>query len=224
MNVISYFINRLRNIIEKKDEIKEPSGGFLPYRVRRKTVTLLKDHGRLLDVGAGEGLLLKAIGAKTEKWFFCIDLDRKKWQRSAARWPNKERTLFVFGDGLLLPFKDNVFDEVALLNIFLNITDEHVIAALLQEALRVSHANAKVIFDYRNRKNPLIFFSYKTVSFHDPELTLPLRGFSRAELNGILESLSLSGDIVYYSIPSWWKVNPPAYLVEIKKKVEGVCL
>jgi ubiquinone/menaquinone biosynthesis C-methylase UbiE len=224
MNVVSYFINTLRNIIEKKDEIKEPSGGFLPYRVRRKTVTLLKNHGRLLDVGAGEGLLLKAIGAKTAKWFYCIDLDRKKWQQSAARWPNKERTLFVFGDGLLLPFKDNVFDEVTLLNIFLNITDEHVIVALLQEALRVSHPNGKVIFDYRNRKNPMIFLSYKTVSLHDPELTLPLRGFSRRELNGILQSLSLSGDIVYYPIPSWWKVDPPAYLVEIQKKAEGACI
>ena len=224
MNKITFIFNKLRNIIEKKDEIEEPSGGFLPYRVRRKTVTLLKNHGRHLDVGAGEGLLLKAIGTKTAKWFYCIDLDRKKWQQSAARRPNKERTLFVFGDGLNLPFKDNVFDEVTLLNIFLNITDEHVVAALLREALRVSHANGTVIFDYRNRKNPLIFFSYKTVSFHDPELTLPLRGFSRGELNGILQSLSLKGDIVYHPIPSWWKISPPAYLVELQKKSEGACI
>ena len=221
MNVISYFINTLRNVIEKKDEIKEPSGGFLPYRVRRKTVTLLKNHGRLLDVGAGEGLLLKAIGSKTAKWFYCIDLDKKKLRRSAARWPNKERTLFIFGDGLHLPFKDNVFDEVTLLNIVLNITNEQVIATLLREALRVSHATGKVIFDYRNKVNPMIFLSYKTVSFHDPELKLPLRGFSRRELKSILQSLSLSGDIVYYPIPTWWKVNPPAYLVEIQKRAEG---
>lgn len=221
MNPISFFTNKLRNIIEKKDEIKEPSGGFLPYRVRQKTVSLLKNHGKILDVGAGEGLLLKAIGVKTAKWFYCIDLDRKKWQRSAARWPNKGRTLFITADGLYLPFKDNVFDEVTLLNIFLNITDEHVIAALLQEALRVSLPNGKVIFDYRNRKNPMIFLSYKTVSFHDPELTLPLRGFSRSELKRILQPLRLSGDIVYYPIPSWWKVNPPAYLIEIRKRSEG---
>jgi ubiquinone/menaquinone biosynthesis C-methylase UbiE len=223
MNLIAFITNKLRNIIENKKEIKEPSGGFLPYRVRRKAVALLKSHGKLLDVGAGEGLLLKAIGSKTAKWFYCIDLDRKRLKQSAARWPNKERTLFVFGDGLHLPFKDNVFDEVTLLNIFLNITDEQVIAALLQEALRVSHANGKVIFDYRNRMNPMIFLSYKTASIHDPELKLPLRGFSRGELKGILQSYSLSGDIVYYPIPSWWKVNPPAYLVEIQKRAEGAC-
>jgi ubiquinone/menaquinone biosynthesis C-methylase UbiE len=165
--------------------------------------------------------LLKAIGSKTVKWFYCIDLDKKKLKQSAARWPNKARTLFVFGDGLHLPFKDNVFDEVTLLNIFLNITDAHVIAALLREALRVSHATGKVIFDYRNRRNLMIFLSYKTVSFHDPELELPLRGFSRGELEGILQSLNISGDILYYSIPSWWKVNPPACLVEIQKRAEG---
>jgi ubiquinone/menaquinone biosynthesis C-methylase UbiE len=221
MNPIAFFTNKLRNIIEKKDEIKEPSGGFLPYRVRQKTVSLLKSHGRLLDIGAGEGLLLKAIGSKTAKWFYCIDLDRKRLKQSAARWPNKKRTLFVFGDGLHLPFQDNAFDEVTLLNIFLNITNEQVIAALLQEALRVSHANGKVIFDYRNRVNPIIFLSYKTVAIHDPELKLPLRGFSRRELKGILQSLSMSGDIVYYPIPFWWKVSPPAYLVEIQKRAEG---
>ena len=219
MKIISYISNKLRNIIEKKDEIKEPSGGFLPYRVRQKTVSILKSRGRLLDIGAGEGLLLKAIGSKTAKWFYCIDLDRKRLKQSATRWPHKERTLFVCGDGLHLPFQDNAFDEVMLLNIFLNITNGQVIAALLQEALRVSHAKGKVIFDYRNRKNPMIFLSYKTVSFHDPELTLPLRGFSRRELKGILQSLRISGDIVYYPIPSWWQINPPAYLVEIQKRV-----
>jgi ubiquinone/menaquinone biosynthesis C-methylase UbiE len=221
MNIIAFFTNTLRNIIENKDEIEEPSGGFLPYRVRQKTVSLLKGHGRLLDVGAGEGLLLKAIGSKTAKWFYCIDLDIKRLKRSAARWPNKGRTLFAYGDGLHLPFKDNAFDEVTLLNIFLNVTDQQVIAGLLQEALRVSHPTGKVIFDYRNRVNPMIFLSYKTVSIHDPKLELPLRGFSKGELQEILRSLSIRRDILYYPIPSWWKVNPPAYLVEIQKRTEG---
>jgi ubiquinone/menaquinone biosynthesis C-methylase UbiE len=221
MKPIAFFTNKLRNIIEKKDEIKEPSGGFLPYRVRQKTISLLKYHGRLLDIGAGEGLLLKAIGPKTGKCFYCIDLDLKRLKQSAARWPDKERTLFVLGDGLHVPFKAHAFDEVTLLNIFLNVSDEQIIVALLREALRVSHAHGKVIFDYRNKMNPLIFLSYKTISFHDPDLELPVRGFSRPELKGILESLNIRGSILYYPIPFWWKVNPPAYLVEIQKRVEG---
>jgi ubiquinone/menaquinone biosynthesis C-methylase UbiE len=221
MNPIGFLINKLRNIIEKKDEIREPSGGFLPYRVRRKAVSLLKSHGKLLDVGAGEGLLLKAIGSPTAKWFYCIDLDRKRLEQSAARWPHKERTLFVFGDGLHLPFKNNVFDEVTLLNIFLNISDDSVIASLLREALRVCATTGKVIFDYRNRINPMIFLSYRTVFIHDPELKLPLRGLSRGELQGVLQALGISGGVLYYPIPSWWKVNPPAYLVEIQKRAKG---
>jgi len=219
MNPIAFLTNTLRNIIEKKDEIEEPSGGFLPYRVRRKTVSLLKNHGRLLDVGAGEGLLLRAIGPKTAKWIYCIDRDRKRLEQAAKRWPHKERTLFVFGDGLHLPFKDNAFDEVTLLNIFLNISDEQVVASLLREAVRVSRNNGKVIFDYRNRVNPMIFLSYRTVSIHDPELKLPLRGFTKGELKRVLQSLSINGDVLFYPIPSWWKVNPPACLVEIQKKV-----
>jgi ubiquinone/menaquinone biosynthesis C-methylase UbiE len=221
MKRIANIANYLRRLIEKKDEFQEPSGGFLPYRVRQKAVSLMKSEGKLLDVGAGEGLLLTAMGPQAAKWFYSIDLDRKRLEQSAARWPHRDRTLFVYGDGLQLPFKNDAFDEVTLLNIFLNIPDAAVISSLLQEALRVCKTTGKVIFDYRNRVNPLIVLSYKTVSIHDPELKLPLRSFTRGELKGMVRSLGIRGGVLYHPIPSWWKINPPAYLVEIRKKAEG---
>jgi ubiquinone/menaquinone biosynthesis C-methylase UbiE len=218
MSQIGSFANYLRRIIERRDEFQEPSGGFLPYRVRQKTLSLLTREGRILDVGAGEGLLLKALGPQTEKLFYGIDLDKKRLVRSTTRSPNKRRTFFIYGDGLSLPFQDSVFDEVTLLNMFLNIPNEVVIASLIQEALRVCKANGKVLFDYRNRRNPFIVLSYKTVSLHDPELKIPLRGFTRNELQRMLRIRGIQGAITYHPIPSWWKVIPPAYLVEIHKK------
>jgi len=221
MKQIASFANYLRSIIERRDEFQEPSGGFLPYRVRQKTISLMTREGRILDVGAGEGLLLKALGPQAVKLFYGIDLDKKRLARSAARAPNREKTLFIYGDGLFLPFRDSVFDEVTLLNMFLNIPDEAVITSLIQEALRVCKANGKVIFDYRNKRNPLIVLSYKTVSLHDPELKIPLRGLTRGELQEMLRSRGIQGAITYHSVPSWWKLIPPAYLVEIQKKDKG---
>jgi ubiquinone/menaquinone biosynthesis C-methylase UbiE len=222
MKKIAKIASYLRTIIEKKDELLEPSGGFLPYRVRQKAASLLKGDGRLLDIGAGEGLLLKIIGPnKIAKRFYCIDLDRKKLEQSQARWPDKERAFFIYGDGLYLPFSDNAFDEVTLLNIFLNIQNETVISSLLKEALRVCKTNGTVIFDYRNRINPLILLSYKTVSIHDPELKLPLRGFTKGELKSMLRSQGIREEFSCHPIPSWWKINSPAYLVEIQKKATG---
>ncbi len=218
MKRIANIANYLRALIEKKDEFQEPSGGFLPYRVRQRAVSLMTSKGRLLDVGAGEGLLLKALGPQTEKLFYGIDLDKKRLVQSVARSTNKDKTLFIYGDGLSLPFQDSAFDEVTLLNIFLNILDEVIITSFIQEALRVCKTNGKVIFDYRNKRNPLLLLSYKTVSLHDPELKMPLRGFERGELQKMLRSGGIRGKISYYPIPSWWKVNPPAYLVEIQKK------
>jgi ubiquinone/menaquinone biosynthesis C-methylase UbiE len=218
MKQIANFANYLRSIIERRDEFQEPSGGFLSFRVRQKTVSLMTRKGRILDVGAGEGLLLKALGPQTEKLFYGIDLDKKRLARSTTRSPSREKTLFVYGDGLSLPFQDGVFNEVTLLNMFLNIPDEAVIVSLIQEALRVCKANGKVLFDYRNKRNPLIVFSYETVSLHDPELKIPLRGFARGELQMMLRSRGIRGKLSYYPIPTWWKVIPPAYLVEIQKK------
>jgi ubiquinone/menaquinone biosynthesis C-methylase UbiE len=205
-------------MIEKKDEVKEPSGGFLSHRIRQKTIALIKNYGRLLDIGAGEGLLLKAFGSTSVKWVYCIDLEKVCLDRAAGRCDETTRSLFLVGDARHLPFGDDVFDEVTLLNLFMNIPDRRVVASLLKDALRVCKNQGKVIFDYRNILNPWIFILYKTVRFHDPDIKLPLRAFTRNEMKGMLRSLGMQKGLVHHPIPSWWRINPPVYLVEVKKE------
>jgi ubiquinone/menaquinone biosynthesis C-methylase UbiE len=214
---ISNIAQYLRNLIEKKDEIQDPSGGFLSHRIRQKAVSRIKEQGRLLDIGSGEGLLLKNFESDTSKWFYCIDLEKGWLKQASERCPNKKRSLFILGDGRYLPFKNDVFEEVTILNLFMNIPSKKVVLSFLQESLRACNDQGKVIFDYRNIMNPWIFTSYKTVRLHDPDIKLPLRAFTRGEIKGILRSLGIRRDVVYYPIPRWWKINPPVYVVEIQK-------
>jgi len=221
MRLISNIAITLRNLIEKKEEVGEPSGGFLSYRIRQKAVSLMKNYGRLLDIGAGEGLLLKAFGSTASKWIYCLDLEKVWLGQAAARCTATKKSLFIVGDGRHLPFGDDIFDEVTLLNLFMNIPDTRVVASLLKDALRVCKDQGKIIFDYRNILNPWVFTLYKTVRLHDPDIKLPLRAFTRNEIKGVLRSLDIQQGVAYHPIPSWWKVNPPVYLVEINKGAQG---
>jgi ubiquinone/menaquinone biosynthesis C-methylase UbiE len=218
MKLISNIVGVFRNLIEQEDEVTEPSGGFLSFRIRQKAVSLMRKNGRLLDIGAGEGLILKALGSTATKWVYCIDLEKIWLEQAAGRCADTKRSLFIIGDGRRLPFGDDCFDEVTLLNFFMNIPDIKIIAALLKDALRVCKNHGRVIFDFRNILNPWIFTLYKTVRLHDPDIELPLRAFTKSEINGVLRSLDISKGVAYHLIPSWWKVIPPAYVVELQKR------
>jgi len=217
MKVIANIAKYLRYIIEKKDEVKEPSGGFLSHRIRQKAVSLIGGEGRLLDVGAGEGLLLKIFESDTRQWFYGIDLDTEWLKQAAERCLNKKRSLFIRGDARYLPFKDGVFDAVTILNCFMNTPEREIVASFIQESFRVCKQQGTLIFDFRNMMNPWIFTLYKTVKLHDPDITLPLRAFTRGEIKGLLCSIGIHSGVYYYALPTWWRINPPVYVVEIKK-------
>jgi len=218
MRIIANIASYLRDIIEKKDEVKEPSGGFLSYRIRQKAISLIGGEERLLDVGAGEGLLLKIFESDTTKLFYGIDVEKEWLKQAAERCPNKKRSLFIRGDARYLPFKNGVFDAVTILNVFMNIPERELVASLIQESFRVCKEHGTLIFDFRNMINPWICTLYKTVKLHDPDIKLPLRAFTRGEIKGVLRSVGIYRGVFYYPIPTWWKINPPVYVVEIKKK------
>ena len=216
MKIIANIAGYLRNFIEKKNEVEEPSGGFLSHRIRQKAVFLIGDDRRLLDVGVGEGLLLKDFESDT-RWFYGIDREWAWLEQASKRSSNRKRSLFIRGDGRYLPFKDNVFDAVTVLNLFMNIPEIKIVASFIHESLRVCKDRGSLIFDFRNMMNPWVFILYKTVKLHDPDIQLPLRAFTRGEIQDALGSVGVHNGVIYYPVPSWWKINPPVYVVEIKK-------
>lgn len=88
---------------------------------------------------------------------------------------------------------------------------------ILKESIRVCKKNGKIIFDYRNRRNPLILCGYKTVKIHDPEFKMHLNAYSRGEIKALLNTLGIKR-VKYYAVPMWWKLIPPAFIVELYKQ------
>jgi ubiquinone/menaquinone biosynthesis C-methylase UbiE len=204
--------NLLRKIIEKKEEREDPSGGFLPYRVRLKTASLIDESGSLLDIGCGEGLFLVKVQNLRHKHLYGID----PWEEVLKKAKERVTASFFRGDGYRLPFKDESFDEITILNLFYNLPDLSKMLSLMSEALRVCRKGGKIIFDYRNRRNPLIWLGYRTVKVHDPDIKIPVNAYTRSEIRSFLRSSGIER-ATYYPIPGWWKVNPPTYVVEIIK-------
>lgn len=214
MNIIANIIRKIRGTVEKEDEREEYSGGFLPFHVRQKTLSLIENSRSLLDIGCGEGLLLAhASMLYNNKKLYGID----PWKSILDKAVNRGNACFFLGDGDNLPFQDNSFDEVTMLNLFMNIRDIDKINMILKEGIRVCKRGGKIFFDYRNSKNLLIWYSYKTIHKHDPDIKVPVVSHGRRQVKNLLTSAGDTLSVKYHSIPAWWIINSPAYLVEITK-------
>ena len=208
MRAIANAANLIRSLVEKEEEREEASGGFLPYRVRKKTISLISEAGKILDIGCGEGLLLNKINYPN-KSVYGID----PWELVLKKAQKRSSAALFLGNAKFLPFKSNNFDEVSILNLLYNLPNKSAMRIILREALRVCKRGGRILFDYRNRTNPLIWFGYRTISLHDPDITIPVNAYMRKEIYNLLRSLGVT-KIKYYSIPKWWIINSPTYLVE----------
>lgn len=213
MRLIAKSVNYLRRLIENKEEREYPSSGFLPFRIRLKAVSLIEKDGSLLDIGCGEGLFLKRIPEYYNKKLFGLD----SWELIIRKAKERVSASFFIGEGDKLPFKDETFNEITILNLFYNLPHIDNIVSILKEASRVCKKGGKIIFDYRNKKNPLIWLGYRTIKIHDPDIKIPVKAYTRREVRMLLKTIEAER-VNYYQIPSWWKVNSPVYLVEAYKR------
>jgi 2-polyprenyl-3-methyl-5-hydroxy-6-metoxy-1,4-benzoquinol methylase len=110
---------------------------LLRYANRRFLDTILEMlslvfFNSLLDVGSGEGVVLGHINKSYEARLLGMDLDRKRIQVAQQLTPSES---YFVGDAQALPFEDNSFDIVIMLEVL-----EHVgnPSLALQEAHRVT--------------------------------------------------------------------------------------
>ena len=114
----------------KQFEDKRWSGMDQPAEFRHRTAAGLIEGGSVLDLGCGDGLLFRLLGKKIEKG---VGLDISPEAVRKAKEKGFDARLHSFDDPL--PFEDNTFDYVVLLDVLEHVYDP---VPLLREAARVS--------------------------------------------------------------------------------------
>ncbi|MDD5766281.1 MAG: class I SAM-dependent methyltransferase [Candidatus Marinimicrobia bacterium] len=137
----------------------------ISVKVREKAHEVAAElHGKILDVGCGNGIFLLEWSAGDNQSTQLFGLDYDGHALSEAKLIFKDNHLspdrFIRGDAFHLPFPENSFDAVFCLNTLINIHPFTRVSALLSELHRVCKKNGKIVFDYRNAYNPVLKSRY----------------------------------------------------------------
>lgn len=193
LHKIYYWFHRKSS---KSEERGEYSSGYWQDRVRRDALKLCRDtKGKLLEVGCGEGLFLtKLTLVSKDMEIYGIDnwpeILKKGDKRIKAKGIKNVR--LSLADAISLPFKDSYFDTVVCINVIFNLESLNIVKKVLNEIARVCKKGGRIIFDFRNRKNPFLYFKYKLAPFYDQTIkNLPLKTYNLEDMRFLSESLGL---------------------------------
>ena len=186
-----------RKISERRHGREEASFGYWQDKVRSAAFRLsdLKE-GCILEVGCGEGLFLqKAAGNNPRLFFWGVDISAAQLARAKERlgFAGNNSLSLAQADATRLPFKDGVFDRVICINVLLNLPREEMVPEVLSEIMRVCKKRGSIIFDIRNKANPLLYLKYKLVRYYDGTIdSQHLKMHWLSHIERILEKLGLA--------------------------------
>lgn len=212
----------LHKKISKPEERGEYSAGHWQNLIRENFLAKSKDRqGSLLEVGCGEGLFLSALYNKNSSLRIVgVDIWQKIIDRAQARFDELgiKSVLLKRGDGKSLPFSDEEFDTVVCMNVLFNLPNEDVCRQVIQENLRVCKKDGRIIFDIRNKANPILWIKYKLAPFYDETVKeLPLNTYHLKPMLKFVESLGCEiKDIVKVGFPQ--NMFAPLFIIEAEKK------
>lgn len=208
-------------IISKPEEKGEYSSGYWQDKVRKNAVEMcIKNKGRLLEVGCGEGLFLsQMIHASPDLDIWGVDTWDKILSKAGMRTQKiKPDVKLLKADASCLPFEDAFFDTIVCINVFFNLKSIEKVKHALEEMTRVCKTGGKIIFDFRNSLNLLLILKYKLARYYDlTTKDLPLNTYNPRNIKNITKELKLN--IVqekYVSFPV--KRFAPIIMVEAVKQ------
>jgi len=216
-NLIKTLVEKVRIRDLDPNEAGEYSSGRLPQLVRHAALDHMpRIKGRVLDLGCGEGLLLKGlIASHPTAEVYGLDPWGVILLRAKRRMGRK--VMLLQGDSFHLPFKDRAFNIVFCLNLFNNLAEKGEVMLTMREVYRVLRPGGYFLFDFRNTLNPFIYFGYKLAFIHDPEIKVPLKTHT---LSWIKRSLEATGFTDAMIVPLAFKVNlfAPALVIGAEKR------
>jgi ubiquinone/menaquinone biosynthesis C-methylase UbiE len=184
-------------------------------KIRGRVKQLIKDNnGFLLDIGCGEGLLFETLLTKGNM-FRCVGIDtehemleiaNERFQKMKPHSPN-----FLKAHAQNLPFLNKSIDIAICINTFYNFHTKGDVIAALEEMERVCQQDGFIIFDVRNKMNPLVYLSFKFVWLYDTQVTL--NAYSLNELTTVLTS---RGMVIKETVPIGFPIKMFAPIILVK--------
>ncbi len=205
----------VRHILSKPDERGDLTSDLFRLKIRGRVQPLIKDNnGFLLDIGCGEGLLFETLLTK-ENMIRCVGIDmehemleiaNERFQKMKPYRPN-----FLKAHAQNLPFLDKSIDIANCINTFYNFHTKDDVVEALEEMERVCKRDGLIIFDVRNKTNPLVYLSFKFVWLYDTQVTL--NAYSLNELTTVLTS---RGMVIKETVPIGFPIKMFAPIILVK--------
>lgn len=191
MNFLERLFIKLHNLVSRRDEESRLSAGFFPPKIREAVEKLCIDKsGSLLDLGCGEGLFLVSLAKSCPHLNITgVDNYEQILEESHNRIKQAEikNVKIMLADAKFLPFQDSYFDTVVCLNMLYNLSSKEEMTIVLREMIRVCKMQGSLIFDIRNKFNPLIYFGYKFRSYYDTSSSWSVNPYGLKEIVEILK-------------------------------------
>lgn len=187
--------------------------GRLTSRIREKAGELCRGgHGRLLDVGCGNGLFFASLKGTDDLQL--LGLDRSRDLLSEAREAN-EGVKWVQGLLEVLPLRDASFDWVVCLNTLYNLPGMGEVEHALREMMRICKHGGRGIVDVRNGLNPYIRLKYW---WHGIWSDFPVRAYTLSQFVEVFEKEGFEIErIVPIGLPYSWLAL--AYLIQARRMI-----
>jgi len=204
----------VRRILSKPDERGDLTSDLFRLKIRDKIRQIIKNsRGLLLDIGCGKGLLYETLLTKQNMFKVVgVDTDFEMLKTANESFQNKKYGLnFLKAHAQDLPFLDESIDIAICINTFYNFHTKDDVITALEEMERVCKRDGFIIFDVRNKINPLVYLSFKFVWLYDTQVTL--NAYSLKELTTALTS---RGFVIKETIPIGFPITMFAPIILVK--------
>jgi len=204
----------VRRILSKPDERGDLTSDLFRLKIRDKIRQIIKNsRGLLLDIGCGKGLLYETLLTKQNMFKVVgVDTDFEMLKTANESFQNKKYGLnFLKAHAQDLPFLDESIDIAICINTFYNFHTKDDVITALEEMERVCKRDGFIIFDVRNKINPLVYLSFKFVWLYDTQVTL--NAYSLKELTTALTSRGL---VIKETIPIGFPITMFAPIILVK--------
>jgi ubiquinone/menaquinone biosynthesis C-methylase UbiE len=216
-SLIRALVRKVRSRDLDPHEVGEYSSGHLPQLVRHTALEYMPDiDGRILDLGCGEGLLLKGLITAHHSKVYGLDPWSEILLRAKKRMGGT--VMLLQGDSFHLPFKDASFSMVFCLNLFNNLAEKAEVMRTLKEVYRILQPGGYLLFDFRNTLNPFIYFGYKLAFIHDPEIKVALKTHTLWWMKSALRATGFAGAAMIVPLAFKVRLFAPALVIGAKKQ------